>query len=385
MNKKLQVYHFHNGGGGGVLSVIKNLIQFSQNPDIDNHIIYTINKEETASFIADDISGAVSQQVFYYSPKWNFYYTCKQLAKLLPNKKVLIVAHDWLELGMMSNLGLQNPVVFFLHGDYNYYYGLAQKHEPAIDQFICVAKNIETKLLTLLPDRKDNIIYLRFPIPRINNNQVLQQHCNIIFVGRLTTDKGYPMLPLIAEKLCLQNIDVVWHIAGAAPNDTDTVVWDKKINVHFYGNVSNDRVIALLKDMQIFILPSIAEGMPVAVIEAMKAGVVPVVNNINGGIQELVINNETGYKIDRNDPEDYTEKIIELFNNRSLSETIKRNCIEKANSLFDPVDNTKMIEQQFQQVLASLKVKKNAKKIYGSRLDQHWIPNVITKSVRSIR
>lgn len=384
MNKKLQVYHFHNGGGGGVLSVIKNLIQFSKNDFIDNHVIYTINKEETPVFVAEDIQGAFSQNVFYYSPKWNFYYTCQQLVKLLPGNEVLLVAHDWLELGMMSNLGLQNPLIFFVHGDYDYYYQLAQKHETAIDQFICVAENIKTKLVTLLPRRKDNIGYLRFPVPYIINNRVLKQYFNIIFIGRLTTDKGYHLLPLIAKILCRQNIDVVWHVAGAAPNGMDTVVWDKEINVHFYGNVSNDRILSLLKDMQIFILPSIAEGMPVTIIEAMKAGVIPVVNNIEGGIQELVINNETGYKIDGNDLEAYTEKIIELINNRSLAETIKRNCIEKANNLFDPVDNTRMIEQKIQQVFASLRVKKNATRVYGSRLDQSWIPNIITKSVRSI-
>lgn len=384
MNKKLQVYHFHNGGAGGVLSVIKNLIQFSKNDFIDNHVIYTINKEETPVFVAEDIQGAFSQNVFYYSPKWNFYYTCQQLVKLLPGNEVLLVAHDWLELGMMSNLGLQNPLIFFVHGDYDYYYQLAQKHETAIDQFICVAENIKTKLVTLLPRRKDNIGYLRFPVPYIINNRVLKQYFNIIFIGRLTTDKGYHLLPLIAKILCRQNIDVVWHVAGAAPNGMDTVVWDKEINVHFYGNVSNDRILSLLKDMQIFILPSIAEGMPVTIIEAMKAGVIPVVNNIEGGIQELVINNETGYKIDGNDLEAYTEKIIELINNRSLAETIKRNCIEKANNLFDPVDNTRMIEQKIQQVFASLRVKKNATRVYGSRLDQSWIPNIITKSVRSI-
>ena len=381
---KLKAYHFHNGGGGGVLSVIKNLITFSQNLAIENHVIYTINKEQTPVFIIEHIKGSVTEQTFYYSPKWNFYYTCQQLAKLLPGNEVLVIAHDWLELGMMSNLGLQNPLVFFVHGDYEYYYQLAQKHESVIDQFICVAKSIEPKLVTLLPHRKDNMAYLRFPVPCIINNRVLKQYFNIIFIGRLTADKGYPLLPLIAKILCRQNIDVVWHIAGAAPNGMDNVVWDKKINVHFYGNVSNDRILALLKDMQILILPSIAEGMPVTIIEAMKAGVIPVVNNIDGGIQELVINKETGYKIDGNDLEAYTEKIIELFNNRSLAETIKRNCIEKANNLFDPVDNTRMIEQKFQQVSASLRMKKNAKRVYGSRLDQAWIPNIITKSVRSI-
>ena len=151
MSKK-KVYHFHNGGGGGVLSVIRNLLKFANNPAIENHVIYTINKEEKAVYSINNLEGAFSEQVFYYSPKWNFYYTCRQLAKLLPDNKALVIAHDWLELGMMSNLGLQNPLILFLHGDYDYYYQLAQQHEPAIDQFICVAQNIETNLISLLPD-----------------------------------------------------------------------------------------------------------------------------------------------------------------------------------------------------------------------------------------
>ena len=101
MNKKLHVYHFHNGGGGGVLSVIRNLVRYSQNTNIENHIIYTINKDIDPVYIIHPIEGAHSEKVFYFSSKWNFYYTCRQLAKLLPGDKALIVAHDWLELGIV--------------------------------------------------------------------------------------------------------------------------------------------------------------------------------------------------------------------------------------------------------------------------------------------
>ena len=91
---KIKIYHFHNGGGGGVLSVIKNLLKYSNNPAIENHVIYTINKEEKGVYVINNLEGAFSEQVFYYSQKWNFYYTCRQLAKLLPDCKAIIVAHD---------------------------------------------------------------------------------------------------------------------------------------------------------------------------------------------------------------------------------------------------------------------------------------------------
>ena len=382
---KIKVYHFHNGGGGGVLSVIKNLLKFSNNPDIENHIIYTINKEEKPIYVINKIEGAISEEVFYYSPKWNFYYTCRQLAKLLPDKKALVIAHDWLELGMMSNLGLQNPLVLFLHGDYDYYYQLAQQHEPAIDQFICVAQNIETNLIALLPARKESIAYLRFPVPEVNNKYVQQKDCPVIFIGRLTAAKGYPLLPCLARELQKKNIDVSWHVVGTADNAVDETVWDKNINVHFYSHISNEEVLALLPQMKILILPTIAEGMPVVVIEAMKAGVIPLVNNIDGGIQELVEDGDTGYKIKDNAITAFVEKIILLRNNKNLAESIKRNCIKKANAMFEPMSNTNIIESVYETtILSAIKIK-SASKIYGSRLDENWIPNNLTKTFRNFR
>ncbi|MEO6328706.1 MAG: hypothetical protein ABIO55_07235, partial [Ginsengibacter sp.] len=109
--QKVSIYHFYNGSGGGVFSVIKNLLQYSRDRKIENHIIYTINKKLIPHFSVPQLSGATSEQIFYYSADWNFYYTCKQLSKLLPDNKAVLIAHDWLELGMVSNLGLQNPVV----------------------------------------------------------------------------------------------------------------------------------------------------------------------------------------------------------------------------------------------------------------------------------
>ena len=132
------------------------------NPGIENHVIYTINKDVTSEFITDPLAGAISEKIFYYSPKWNFYYTCRQLAKLLPNKDAVVIAHDWLNWEPCSTLGAIKSLVFF-HGDYEYYYQLATLHEKAIDRFICVAQSIQIKLAERLPQRKNDMEYNRFP------------------------------------------------------------------------------------------------------------------------------------------------------------------------------------------------------------------------------
>jgi len=160
-----KVFHFHNGAGGGVLSVVRNLLAYSQDPEIENHVIYTINLEQRSDFKLPKLEGAVTEQIFYFKANWNFYYTCRQLAKLLPDEKAVIVAHDWLELGMVSNLGLQNPVVHFVHGAYTYYYELAVKHSMWVDQYITVAKQISKELHSRIPHRVNDIQYFPFPVP----------------------------------------------------------------------------------------------------------------------------------------------------------------------------------------------------------------------------
>lgn len=382
--EKIRIFHFLNSGGGGVLSVVRNLLLYKQHLSIENHIIYTINKDIVPSFEALQLEGATSEQIFFYSPKWNFYYTTRQLAKLLPDEKAVVVAHDWLELGMASNLGVQNPVIHFLHGDYDYYYNLATMHEASIELFIPVAGNIAQKLINLLPYRKQDISYLRFPVASVAGQRIEEQGIfNIIFIGRTTEAKGYNLLPVIANQLAHLSTDICWHIVG--DNDTTNKEdWSKIDNVKFYGSLENDEVLNLLLQMQVLLLPSLSEGMPIVVIEAMKAGVIPLVNDIDGGVQELVINNETGWKIKDNKVESYVQQIILLLNNSLLLKQMQKKCTSTSNEMFNPERNADAIEKIILTSFEKQTIKKVTRKVYGSRLDQEWMPNFITNSIRKL-
>jgi glycosyltransferase involved in cell wall biosynthesis len=378
--KKIKVYHFHNGSGGGVLSVIKNLLLYKQHDEIENHIIYTINKDVYNDFAIPLVSEAASQQVFYYSALWNFYHTCKMLSKLFPTDAV-IVAHDWLELGMVSNLGLKNKVIHFLHGDYQYYFDLAIKHQLCIDNYICVSNSIKTKLEKLIKSK--SIYYLRFPVKNITSNNISKKISSVVFIGRGEKAKGYHLLPEIA-KLIDEKLKIRWEIFGDISLECKNIQWQSSIQVNFHGNVNNDYIINQVSNYDYFILPSQAEGMPVSLIEAMKAGLIPIVNDIEGGIQELVVNNHTGYKIELNNLNEFAERVIELESNTLLKLNMKSNCISLSNDLFNPVTNTNEIEKKIIEVQNSKLNSRQSKKTYGSRLDQKWIPNLITKTIRSI-
>lgn len=376
----MKIYHFHNGHGGGVLSVIRNILLFQQSDDIENHIIHTINKALMPEFKILGLKSAKTEQVFYYSAYWNFYYTCMQLAKTIHDEQAIIIANDWLELGMVSHLGLKNPVVLILHGDYDYYYHLAVKHAVNIDIFICIASNIEKKLKAIIPSRKDDIFYRRFPVREPVHKRIFSGIKKLLFVGRCEKAKGFDLLPLIEQELQHASCMVSWSIIGVG-SAIEQVQWPPGSQVHFLGEVTNDEVLKILPEHDLILLPSLAEGMPVSIIEAMKAGVIPIVNDLPGGIQELVQNNVTGYKIEQNKPEVYAAVITDLFNNPGLAQQLGMNCMSRASAMFNPADNAFAFEMLFKQAEKQNKRKKKLK-IYGSRLDEPWIPNILVSQIR---
>ncbi|MBS1736061.1 MAG: glycosyltransferase family 4 protein [Bacteroidetes bacterium] len=384
--QKIKIIHFHNGTGGGVLSVIKNLLKFSINSNIENHVIFTINKDQVADYKMPLLEGATTQQIFYYSPKWNFYYTCKQLAKLLPDEQSVVVAHDWLELGMMSQLGLQNPAVQIVHGNYDYYYDLAKKHGAAINSFICISPVIYKNLYQMLPLRIADIKYCRFPVPSIAVADKKNDLLKIFYCVRNLDDdnKQFQILPKINALLKEKSVSVQWMIVGdgIVKEDVEKLMAQQS-NLSVFPSLSNEEVINLLQQQDIFILPSLKEGFPVAVVEAMKAGLVPLVTNWDGATEELIVQGETGFYFEPGDANGYAKTIELLDSNRALLNKIAAAGRERANELFDPLVNTRRIEDIIINAVNDGIKNKSPKKIYGSRLDNQFIPNFVTHFIRN--
>lgn len=89
-----------------------------------------------------------------------------------------------------------------------------------------------------------------------------------------------------------------------------------KDNIHLYGFLQ--RMPWILKSVHVSVLPSLKrEGLPRAMLEAMIAGVVPIVTN-SGGSPELVENAVSGFVVEPGDPIAIRDRILQLYEDRTL-------------------------------------------------------------------
>ncbi len=94
------------------------------------------------------------------------------------------------------------------------------------------------------------------------------------------------------------------------------------------GPLYNDEKIAELQNADIFVLPTKNEAFPLVILEAMQFGL-PVVSTLEGGIPEMVIDNDTGLLVDPGDTMKLAEKIAILLDNKNLRAEMGRKGLDR--------------------------------------------------------
>jgi sugar transferase (PEP-CTERM/EpsH1 system associated) len=102
--------------------------------------------------------------------------------------------------------------------------------------------------------------------------------------------------------------------------------------VEFLGDRAD--VADLLKCMDVFVLPSLAEGVSNTLLEAMASGL-PVIATSVGGTPEIVRENQSGYLVNVGDIEMLAERIVSLINNRDLRQSMGRQARTSVKKSFD--------------------------------------------------
>lgn len=141
--------------------------------------------------------------------------------------------------------------------------------------------------------------------------------------GRLSPVKGHGYLLRAAKQIVQKVSDVKFLFVGDGPLREELLASARDLGVNgecvFVGSRAD--VYDLVAAMDIFVLPSLDEGMPMALLEAMALGR-PVVATAVGGIPEVVRHRATGLLVTPGDEQGLADACQELALNREWAQAL---------------------------------------------------------------
>ena len=97
--------------------------------------------------------------------------------------------------------------------------------------------------------------------------------------------------------------------------------------VKFYGSVPHENVPELYKLAHVYVIPSLFEGTPKSLLEAMFNGL-PIVGSDTNGINNMIKDNWNGLLFKVSDVIELSSKLKKLIENESLRNTLGKNAIK---------------------------------------------------------
>ncbi len=176
-----------------------------------------------------------------------------------------------------------------------------------------------------LPESKIKVIYNCVNIDHIKNynkevvrelrKKFLIDDSALVFgtVGRLDKQKGHEYLITASKKVIREIPNSIFLFVGMGQqkNQLEQRIKENNIGDHFRLVGYQEKLPEILALIDIFVLPSISEGLPFAVLEAMAAKK-PVIATDVGGTSEIIMNNVNGILVRPMDPDVLAKSMILL-------------------------------------------------------------------------
>jgi len=370
---------------GGITSMLSNLVKYRQPDALPQEAVMLSIRDKPYTPVENPFPPDVPVVQFGFSSKENWYHVFRRLARVTGKQPGVLVANDVYEMLMLQAFRVDKKVVQIVHDAYNVQ--LAVLYGEVVDKFICHSLFYYEVLCQLL-GRPDDIIHIPYGIPlRQLRRQPLSpgQPLRLLFLGRHHSQKGVHDLIQIQQLLKERGIAVRWTIMGRGPETARLKEqWKGEEAVHFSSPETNDEVLEMAAQHDVMVFPTRFEGFPVSLLECMSAGLVPVASNLPGGLRELVQPGENGYLCTPGDVEAFADKISSLHHNREELERLSKNAFDAVNRCYNADIQSPVYQRFFASLAASGGQPRHHRvnRKIGSRLDQRWLPNTVTKLLR---
>ena len=229
-----------------------------------------------------------------------------------------------------------------------------------IDRYLPVSNDIAGQLHERLsiPTHKLQVIHNGIPIGQFSGHseRTVRAQLNagterpiILTPARLVEQKGHRYLLQAMTRLP----SAVLVLAGDGPErwrlEAQTQQLGLDGRVRFLGH--RDDAGSLLAAADLVVLPSLFEGLPLSIVEAMAAGK-PVVTTSVGGIPEAIIDGESGLLVPAADPDALANAIGQVLRDPALAQRLATRARERAAAEFSLEGMVAAVTGVYDEVLA---------------------------------
>ena len=245
------------------------------------------------------------------------------------------------------------------------YTSLELLSNQSLDLYITVSEKDRGALLAAgLPEEKIELIYNavdvnlsdirgdpgslreKFDLP---SNSVI---CTA--VGRLVPVKGYDVLISAMQKVASQVPQLFCLIVGEGESKEELSAQIRQAGledrVRLLGYYDRDNAMSILKSSDLFVMPSLYEGTPIALLEA-AALARPILASSTGGIPELVQPQEHAFLVPPGDPEALAQGLLKLTLDREYATRLGQKAQQRIHQKFNLESQAKATWQAYQKAL----------------------------------
>ena len=171
-------------------------------------------------------------------------------------------------------------------------------------------------------------------------------------LARLQPEKGVATFLKAGAHVAKVVPQASFIVVGDGPLRTELEVLVRRLcmeqNVRFLGFRSDPR--ALIELLEVLVVPSLTEGAPLVVLEAMAAGV-PIVASAVGGIPDQIRHEDEGLLVPPGDPEALGDAVLKLLRDPGLARRMGASGCRKSASVFSHATMVARTEEVYRAAL----------------------------------
>lgn len=306
-------------------------------------------------------------------PSYPAFSSLLKLKKIFKNFQPRIIHAHGTRAALFARLanGKNFPCIYTLHGIHYLHYSNPFKKRFYIwgekflksltSRFICVSQYDfnEGKRFGVIDSGKSVVIYngvkdFLFPSREEARRKFgLNEEVVILSIGRLRVEKGHMSLIEAAKRVLEREKNVKFWVVGEGEEreKLSKKIRKEGLQEKIFLLGYREDVPKLLAAADIFILTSLWEGFPYAILEAMSAGL-PVVSTDVGGVAEAVEHRKTGFLVPPKEPRLLADALLCLIEHPEERKRMGMRSNERVKGKFTLQKMLSEVEKIYDEVLS---------------------------------